>query len=230
MLVVEDDADLRTLMWRIFADGRHEVAMAGDAADAIEKLHAHRPELVVLDLVLPGRDGWSVLRAVRKLPAPPAVVMASVLSQPEILARATDEGVAAFVPKPFAIVELLETCERVVRENGSRRPGPRERRLARRRLLQVPAQVLTREQGWWTEGQLLDLASAGARLAMPIPLPSGRSVRVAFAAPGGGGRVSVEGSLQWHAAAGNRFAYGLSFVDVLPEAQQRIDALVYAPA
>jgi CheY-like chemotaxis protein len=230
VLVVEDDADLRTLMWRVFADRRHEVAMAGDAADAIEKLHAHRPELVVLDLVLPGPDGWSVVRAVRRLPAPPAVVMASVLTRPEIAARAKDEGVAAFVPKPFAITDLLETCERAVRENGSRDRGPRERRLARRRPLQVPVQVLTREHGWWTEGVLVDLASAGAKLAMPAPLPSVRSVRLAFAAPGDGRRVSVEGSLQWHAAADGRFAYGLTFVDVLPEAQQRIDALVHAPA
>ena len=75
VLVVEDDAQLRTLMWRVFADVGHEVQVAGDATDAVEKLHSHRPEVVVLDLVLPGRDGWTVLRAVRTLPLPPAVVI-----------------------------------------------------------------------------------------------------------------------------------------------------------
>jgi CheY-like chemotaxis protein len=228
VLVVEDDADLRTLLWRVLTDARHEVAIAADAGDAVEKLHAHRPDLVLLDLVLPGPDGWSVLRTIRRLPLPPAVVMASVLSGPETAARADDEGVAALVPKPFAIPDLLGACERAVREHASRLREPRERRLARRRPVQFPVQVLTREQGWWTDGELVDLASAGARLAMPAPLPSVRTVRVAFALPGDGRRVSVEGSLQWHAPAGTAFAYGLSFVDVLPEAQQRIDALVHS--
>ena len=230
MLVVEDDANLRTLLWRIFADGAHAVAVAADAADAVEKLHTHRPELVVLDLVLPGPDGWSVLREVRRLPLPPPVVMASVLSEPDVAARAADEGVAAFVSKPFVVADLLAACDRAVREHGARPREARERRLARRRPVQVPVQVLTREQGWWTEGELVDLASAGARLRMGTPLPSVRSVRVAFAVPGDGGRISIEGSLQWRAPAGNGFAYGLAFVEVRPDAQRQIDALVHARA
>ena len=230
MLVVEDDANLRILLWRIFADAEHAVAVASDAAEAVEKLHLHRPELVVLDLVLPGADGWTVLKAVRRLPLPPPVVMATAVSEPEVAARAADEGVAAFVPKPFVIADLLAACDAAVRDHVARPREPRERRLARRRPVQVPVQVLTREQGWWTDGELVDLASAGARLAMPVPLPSVRSVRVAFAVPGDGRRVSVEGSLQWRAPAGTGFAYGLAFVEVLPDAQKRIDALVHSPA
>lgn len=226
MLVVEDDADLRTLLWRIFADGGHEVAVAADGAEAVEKLHALRPELVVLDLVLPGLDGWAVLRSVRRLPVPPPVVMVSVQTHSEVYARAAAEGVAAYVEKPFAMADLLATCERVLGDAGSRPRSPRDRRANPRRALQVPAQVLTREQGWWTDGQILDLGSGGARLAMPVPLPNVGTVRLAFAAPGEGGRVSVEGRLQWRAPAARGFAYGLSFVDVRPEAQRQIDALV----
>ena len=121
VLVVEDDPDLRTLMWRIFADERHEVAMAADGASAIEKVHSLRPELVVLDLVLPDLDGWAVLRSIQKLPAPPPVVLLSVETQSEVYTRAVGAGVAAYVEKPFSVVELLATCERIHRE-GSARP------------------------------------------------------------------------------------------------------------
>src|SRR5687767_14030504 len=111
VLVVEDDADLRTLMWRIFADGGHEVAVAADGAEGIEKIHSLRPELVVLDIVLPGLDGFSVLRSLKKLPAPPPVVMVSVHSHSEMYTRASEAGVAAYIEKPFSVDGLLSTCE-----------------------------------------------------------------------------------------------------------------------
>ena len=226
VLVVEDDPDLRSLMWRIFADARHEVAIAADGADAIEKVHSLRPELVVLDLVLPGLDGWAVLRSIQKLPAPPPVVMVSVLTHSEMYARAAEAGVAAYIEKPFSVVDLLATCERVARESGPRPRAPRDRRVAPRRALRVPVQVQNQAQGWWANGELVNLGSGGARLAMPVPLSGDRTVRVAFAAPGDGRRVSVAGRLEWRVPEAHGFAYGLSFVDVRPDEQRRIDALV----
>jgi len=229
VLVVEDDADLRTRMWRAFADGRHEVAVAADGGEAIEKLHALRPELVVLDLVLPGIDGWSVLRSLRRLPLPPPVVLLSPASHGEAYPRASAEGVAAFIEKPFTEADLLATCERVAASGEDGRRTARDRRGAPRRTLRVPAQLLTREQGWWTEGELVDLGSGGARVALQYPLPAVTRVRLAFAVPDGG-RLSVDGRLQWRATGGRGFSYGLSFVDVLPEEQRLIDALVGASA
>jgi CheY-like chemotaxis protein len=228
VLVVEDDADLRMRMWRAFADGRHEVAVAADGAEGIEKLHAIRPELLVLDLTLPGVDGWGVLRSVRRLPAPPRVVVLSPQTEGDAYGRAWAEGVIAYVEKPFSIDELLAVCERAAGHGGAS-AAARDRRRSPRRVLRAPAQVLTREQGWWTDGELVDLGASGARIAMPYPLPAVESVRLAFAAPGEG-RVSVEGRLQWRAPAGRVFAYGLAFVGVLPEAQRRIDAIVEASA
>ena len=225
VIVVEDDADLRTLVWRIFADAGHEVAMAADGAEGIEKLHALRPELLVLDLTLPGIDGWGVLRSVRRLPVPPRVVVLSPQTEGDAYERAWAEGVIAYVEKPFLLEDLLATCEKAGPADGS--VAVRDRRRSPRRVLRVSAQVLTREQGWWTEGELMDIGSSGARIAMAYPLPAVESVRLAFAVPGDG-RVSVEGRLQWRAPAERGFAYGLSFVGVLPEAQRQIDAIVEA--
>jgi DNA-binding response OmpR family regulator len=228
VLVVEDDPDLRTLMWRIFADGRHEVEMAADGGEAIEKVHALRPELVVLDLVLPGLDGWAVMRSIQKLPAPPPVVLLSVETQSENYTRALASGVAAYVEKPFSVTELLATCERVACADGKARRGPQDRRMAPRRVVRVPVQVLDEERGWWTDGELVDLCSGGARLALSYVLRNERPVQVAFAVPGDGGRVSVGGRLQWRAPEAHGFAYGMSFVNVGRDAQRRIDAFVGA--
>ena len=228
VLVVEDDADLRTLMWRIFADAGHEVAVAGDGAEGIEKVHSLRPELVLLDIVLPGLDGFSVLRSLKKLPAPPPVVMLSVHSHAEMYTRASEAGVSAYIEKPFSVMDLLATCERVVREDGQRPRAPQDRRVAPRRVLRVPVQVLDRQEGWWTYGELVDLGSGGARLSMPFPLQADGKVRVAFAVPGEAERLNVDGRLQWRAPAARGFAYGMEFVDVRPEAQLQIDAFVRA--
>jgi hypothetical protein len=65
---------------------------------------------------------------------------------------------------------------------------------------------------------------------MPVPLPGGGTVRVAFAIPGEATRLSVEGRLQWRTPEARGFAYGLSFVDLRPEARRLIDALVDGPA
>jgi two-component system, OmpR family, response regulator MtrA len=229
VLVVEDDAELRTRMWKAFADGRHEVAVAADGGEAIEKLHALRPELVVLDLVLPGIDGWSVLRSLRRLPLPPPVILLSPASNGAAYPRAAAEGVAAFMEKPFTEADLLATCERVGALGEGGRGAASDRRGAPRRTLRVPAQILTREQGWWTDGELVDLGPGGARVALPYPLPKVNAVRLAFTVPEGG-RLTVQGRLQWRASAGRAFAFGVSFVDLLPEEQRLIDALIEDPA
>ena len=208
-------------------DGGHEVAVAADGGEAIEKLHSLRPELVVLDLVLPGLDGWAVVRGVRKLPAPPPVVLLSVHSHSEMYARAAEAGVAAYIEKPFSVMDLLATCDRVLREDGVRPRAPHDRRAAPRRIVRVPVQVLDQEQGWWTFGELVELGGGGARLSMPFPLPGDRKIRVAFAVPGETGRLSVDGRLQWRAPAERGFAYGMEFVDLRPETQVRIDAFVH---
>jgi DNA-binding response OmpR family regulator len=229
VLVVEDDPDLRTLLWRVFADGGHEVAIAADGSDGIEKAHSLRPELVLLDLVLPGLDGWAVLRSIQKLPAPPPVVLMSVETRSEAWTRALGTGVAAYVEKPFSISGLLATCERVC-GSGAGGPGPEDRRIATRRVVRVPVQVLDLERGWWTDGELVDLGAGGARLALPYVLHGDRMVRVAFTVPGDDRRLSVDGRLQWRAPEARGFAYGMSFVDVGPEARLQIDAFVRASA
>lgn len=225
ILIVEDDADLRSFMGRIFDEGDYDVAVAGDGAEAIEIAHAIRPDLLILDIALPGLDGWTVLRNVQRLSPPPRVVMTSVQTQSEVFDRASAGGVAAYVEKPYSMRDLISTCEDVLKDRGAR--GPRDRRMDMRRVVRLPAQVLLEGGQAWTHGEVVDLAVGGVRLAIPHPIPADSPVRLAFALPGEV-RMDVKACTQWRTPEALGFAYGLRFTGLPAESREQIEAAVYA--
>lgn len=84
---------------------------AGDGQEALEKIETSRPDLVILDLVMPVMDGWKVLERLRFMKsAPPVVVLSGRLDR----GRAMQAGAAASLPKPFTIEALVATCARVL--------------------------------------------------------------------------------------------------------------------
>lgn len=113
-LVVDDDEDLLVLLAGILADLGHEVSFAGDGASALRQLTADPPDVLVLDLVMPGLDGWSVLRQLRSRSDPPAVVVLSAYLDSLSSAHAAHMGVVACVRKPFDLRELQGACERAL--------------------------------------------------------------------------------------------------------------------
>ncbi len=62
ILVVDDEEDVQVLVSRILKDAGYEVDRASDGGEAIERFRANRPDLIVLDLMMPGIDGWGVLQ------------------------------------------------------------------------------------------------------------------------------------------------------------------------
>jgi two-component system KDP operon response regulator KdpE len=102
VLLVEDDPDIRTVV-RTTLEGHHyRVVEVGTAREGIDSVEVHHPHLVILDLMLPGKDGWWFLREVQQCPSPrPAVMVLSARSgQPErVMAQML--GAAEFMVKPF---------------------------------------------------------------------------------------------------------------------------------
>jgi DNA-binding response OmpR family regulator len=109
VLVVDDEAQVSMVVrFSLEAEG-YETFGASDGDEAMEQVRSHRPTLVVLDIMMPRRDGWSVLEELSRLPETerPRVVMVSALSNGENRSRAAALGASAFVAKPFDIEHLL---------------------------------------------------------------------------------------------------------------------------
>src|SRR5512142_2061812 len=104
VLIVEDDADMRRILMEVIASANVEAEQAADGETVIRKIESgYKPDLVLLDLHLPGVDGWEVFRLLReKTNSKIAVVTADVLAAPEFLKDAD-----AVFTKPFSLMELL---------------------------------------------------------------------------------------------------------------------------
>jgi two-component system response regulator MprA len=168
VLVVEDDARLAATLQRVLESEGHDVEVAGDGLEALRRARLRTPDLVVLDVMLPGADGVTVCRRLRETAQFP-ILMLTALSGTEERVRGLDSGADDYLVKPFAYQELLARVRALLRRT---RPADRLRfadlvlepaaRMAWRGsrqlsltatefellafLLRHPRQVLTREQ------------------------------------------------------------------------------------
>jgi CheY-like chemotaxis protein len=120
ILVVDDDPTiLRLLQVNLEMEG-HEVLAAGDGYEALEQLREGRPEVVLLDVMMPELDGWQVCERIRAdddaVLASTPVVFLSARAQESDLARGTEVGADAYVTKPFDPLGLIELVERLAGE------------------------------------------------------------------------------------------------------------------
>ena len=135
VLVVEDDPETRMLTEALLS-GRKGVclcALAKDGLEGLELVEQTRPDIVLLDLILPGMDGLDFLRALRRRSARPAVVVASQASEPTVIRLAFQLGASYYLIKPLNFDSLpdlfhslcLEPRERAAADylRGWARPG-----------------------------------------------------------------------------------------------------------
>ena len=108
VLVIDDDEQIRGLIVRLLRPMGHEVFEAGSAEEAQEKLSAASPDLVLLDMQLPGRSGHDLLAEIRSNPRTRLVpvVMITGAATHETKLKAIEAGVTDFIAKPFSAEEL----------------------------------------------------------------------------------------------------------------------------
>jgi DNA-binding response OmpR family regulator len=105
ILVCEDDASLRELICAILGD-EFEVSEAADGDEAMELALRLRPELMVLDIMLPGRSGLEILEEIRSTVETAAMPVIAVSAWDNLDYQALAAGADAFLPKPFHPDEL----------------------------------------------------------------------------------------------------------------------------
>jgi CheY-like chemotaxis protein len=109
VLVVDDEPQVVwVLQFSLEAEGYTTFA-ARDGLQAINAVAEHHPQLMVLDIMMPTMDGWSVLEEMMRLPREerPRVIVVSALSNLRDRAKAAEMGADAFMPKPFNVDDLL---------------------------------------------------------------------------------------------------------------------------
>jgi DNA-binding response OmpR family regulator len=221
ILVVDDDANVLMLMQKVLAVAGFEVELADGGRAAIKKIEASRPDLVTLDLIMPDVDGWGVLAHLRRVTAPPPVLV--VTGHPESVGPfSVMASVAAYVVKPFSTQELVTTCNKVVSARGNLVPGADERRGTPRRTFVVQAQVLSPTGESLGNGHIVELSPNGVRLDVNLALDAGQEVEVVFRLPGYKEPLRAKSVVRWRQEP----ATGLELVQLEPEQLQRLMELV----
>jgi CheY-like chemotaxis protein len=113
VLLAEDDPLIADVVGSVLGEAGYEVIAAPDGAAALAEVRARRPNLVLLDLRMPGLDGFAFARAYRDLPGPHApLVLLTTSNDAEEHALAL--GAATWLSKPFDIDELVAAVDRHV--------------------------------------------------------------------------------------------------------------------
>ncbi len=113
ILIVDDEPDIR-MVARIALRDRFEILEAGTGEEALIAIDEHSPDLVFLDLRMPGMDGWGVLERLRergRLPAVPVIVV-SAHGAPGTSEKALAMGCRGYLSKPFGPRDLVEAIRR----------------------------------------------------------------------------------------------------------------------
>jgi CheY-like chemotaxis protein len=123
VLVVEDDADLASLLQMIVAEAGYEVRTAPDGAQALARVAERMPALVLLDMRMPVMNGWEFARAFRERHGRAAPVVV-VTAAEDARARAEEIEADGWLEKPFEIDDVLRIVERWLGPPGSQPAAP----------------------------------------------------------------------------------------------------------
>lgn len=125
VLVVEDDVRIQKMLLAILQSEQYDVETVSDGRAAMSSIYEERPDLVILDLMLPGLDGWQVMAQLRSdasLSGLPVLVLSAVHD----LARESQRiGASDFLRKPFGVDVLLNKVERLTQGPQAARAGLR---------------------------------------------------------------------------------------------------------
>jgi DNA-binding response OmpR family regulator len=120
VLVVDDDVAIVSLLRANLEMSGYRVQVAYDGVEALEKIQAEMPDLVILDIQMPRLSGWEVLRDLRRheKTAMLPVIMLTILGDSENITRGWSEGVDCYIPKPFDVDEVMAMIGRLLEVSG----------------------------------------------------------------------------------------------------------------
>lgn len=128
LLVVDDEPLIRTFLNRSLSAQGHNVVEASDGEAALHQIDTHAVDLVLLDLIMPGRGGFYVLRALKERESSPPAIVLTAATDIATRTQALDHGAIDVVIKPFSTAELSARVRRHLHQ-GTSAPAGEQRYL-----------------------------------------------------------------------------------------------------
>jgi two-component system KDP operon response regulator KdpE len=127
VLIVEDEPEFASLLELWIGQAGYRTVTAVDGPDALRRFYDDRPDLVILDVALPGLDGWQVLERLREFSRVPVLMVTARGAEAEKI-RGLKLGADDYITKPMSFPELIARVEAALRRAGAS-PPERNRRL-----------------------------------------------------------------------------------------------------
>ena len=118
VLIVEDDSNIAELLHLYLEKEGFETQVARDGGKGVELFRSFRPALVLLDIMLPIMDGWTVLKKIREEDKTP-VIMLTAKGETEDKVSGLEMGADDYITKPFEMKEVLARIHAVLRRTGA---------------------------------------------------------------------------------------------------------------
>jgi DNA-binding response OmpR family regulator len=121
ILVIDDDLDLQQMLRLMLQRGGYKVVTTGDGPDGLAKARAIRPDMAIVDVMMPGMNGYQVVRKMRENPDLSGMVILILTARAQPVDR--EAAIAAqaddYMPKPFAPNELLAKVNELMAQRGT---------------------------------------------------------------------------------------------------------------
>ena len=128
VLIAEDDKNIAELLQMYLEKEGYAVTVAPDGGQALSKFRAIKPDLVLLDVMMPVMDGWGVCRAIRAESKTP-IIMLTAKGETDDKVNGLKAGADDYITKPFEMKEVLARIEAVLRRSGTATTETKARRL-----------------------------------------------------------------------------------------------------
>ena len=128
VLIVEDDRNIAELLQLYLEKEGYAVTIAADGGQGLAKFRAIKPDLVLLDVMMPVMDGWEVCRAIREEAQTP-IIMLTAKSETADKVQGLRSGADDYITKPFEMREVLARVEAVLRRTSANPTQKKARRL-----------------------------------------------------------------------------------------------------
>jgi two-component system, response regulator, stage 0 sporulation protein F len=111
ILIVDDQFGIRVLLQEVLEKAGYSTFQAPNGQVALDIVQSHKPDLILLDMKIPGMDGLEILRNIRKLEIDTKVIMMTAYGELDLIQEAMEMGALAHFTKPFDIDELRQVVQ-----------------------------------------------------------------------------------------------------------------------